>query len=194
MVYIHQLSLVRPMASLKSQIPNLAGWLSMTPAALYERQRALVRTGLLNAKPGRGRGTGVAFSPHSLAMLLISVAASDSLTETAEMTKIFTNLKSDTEKCPITGKKTFGAALTHILDSGLLPRLAWIDAVVSWDEYKAFIVLRKEDRATADQPDPEKLRGTIDSRFSLRRTGPGVIRRRTSLFLYWLPRALGEKE
>jgi hypothetical protein len=190
MVYINQLNVERSaMGSLKSQIPNLAGWLSMTPAALYERQRALVRAGLLKAKPGRGRGTGVAFSPHSLAMLLISVAASDSLTETAEMTKIFTNLKSDTEKCPITGKKTFGAALTHVLDSELLPHLGWIDAEVSWDEYRAFIVLRKEDDAAGDQPG----KPYIDSRFSLRRTGRGVIRRRTSLFLDWLPRALGKK-
>ena len=160
------------MTSLKSQIPNLAGWLRMTPAALYERQRALVRAGLLKAKPGRGRGTEVALNPHSLATLLISVVASDSLTETPELTKIFVNLKSEGEQCPITGKKTFGAALTQILNSELVPRLAWIDASVSWDNYSAAMGLRKEEghyyteddfkrlNATGEKPDRDKMKSS----------------------------------
>ena len=93
-----------PPVSLKSLIPLLAQTLETTPAALYERQRALVRAGLIAAEPGRGPGSGVRATPHSVAMLLLSLLATGSLSETEKQTKALANLKSK-DGCPITGKK-----------------------------------------------------------------------------------------
>ena len=116
--------LLRPMTSLKSLIPRLAKSVGMTPAALYERQRALVRAGLLHARPGRGPGSGVPADAQSVAMLLISVAATGSLSEVEDQTKTIANLKSMGGRCPVTGKRTFGAALTAALKSEELLRRA----------------------------------------------------------------------
>jgi hypothetical protein len=120
--------MARAMASLKSLIPGLARALDMKPAALYERQRALVRAGLLEMNPGRGPGSGVPATSKTLAMLLISAVATSSLSETEEQTKLVANLKSASGRCPFTGKKTFAAALTEVLNSP--PRMnsaRWID-------------------------------------------------------------------
>ena len=109
------------MASLKSVLPSLAKALSISPLALYERQRALVRAGLLKSRPGRGPGSGVLATPESLAMLLIAVAATSSLSEVEEQASIIANLKSVDGRCPLTNKKTFAAALTEALKSEYLP-------------------------------------------------------------------------
>jgi hypothetical protein len=113
------------MASLKSLIPELAQALDMKPAAMYERQRALVRARLLEMRPGRGPGSGVLATPKSLAMLLIAILATESLSETEERARVFANLKVSNfvdfgsgkpprkvKQCPITGKRTFFDALT----------------------------------------------------------------------------------
>src|SRR5688572_7224266 len=101
--------------SLKGFIPELAKAVGMTPAALYERQRALVRAGLLHGESGRGPGSGVRATPESVAMLLIALLATDSLSETESEAKVVTNLKSGTKPCPLTGKKTFASALASAL-------------------------------------------------------------------------------
>lgn len=98
--------------SLKSFIPPLAKAVGMTPAALYERQRALVRAGLLQAESGRGPGSGVRTTAQSVAMLLIALLATDSLSETAERTKLFARLK-----CLPNAKTTFASALAALLTS-----------------------------------------------------------------------------
>ncbi len=67
--------------SLKSLIPDLAPAFDLTPAALYERQRALERAGLLKAEGGRGPGSGVRATPQAVAALFTSVLATDSLSE-----------------------------------------------------------------------------------------------------------------
>ena len=109
---------MRSPPSLKGLIATyLARELNMTPAALYERQRALVRAGLIKGEEGRGPGSGVRATPHSVAMLLIAVLAADSLSEIEESTKRFAGLKSGSGICPITGKKTFVSAVAAILAS-----------------------------------------------------------------------------
>jgi hypothetical protein len=105
------------MEDLKSLIPQLAKLLGMTPAAIYERQRALVRAGLIEQRPGHGPGSGVLATPHSLAMLLISIAATGNLSEVEQQTKIVASLKSRTKRCPLTGKATFASALTAVFES-----------------------------------------------------------------------------
>ncbi len=58
--------------SLKSFLPVLSRILAEPADALYERQRALVREGLLESVPGHGTGSGVRATPESVAMLLIA--------------------------------------------------------------------------------------------------------------------------
>jgi hypothetical protein len=103
--------------SLKSLTPLLAKALGTTPDALYERQRALVRAGLLESEAGRGPGSGVRATPYAVAMLLISILSTGSLSEVEQQVKAIANLKSVDGRCPVTGKKTFAAALTATLNS-----------------------------------------------------------------------------
>jgi DNA-binding IscR family transcriptional regulator len=129
------------MKSLKSLLPQMAQRLGTTPAALYERQRALVRAGLVDIIPGRGAGSGVRATPHALAMLLISLVATGSLSEVEAETTIVARLKSDKEPCPITGKKTFGDALTVVLASkGLIERLDGITVTRSGSKRQASLI------------------------------------------------------
>jgi hypothetical protein len=72
------------MASLKSFLSGVAPILEVTPAALYERQRALVSLGVLEPIEGRGRGSGVPFTADNFAAVLISMLATDSLSEVDE--------------------------------------------------------------------------------------------------------------
>lgn len=69
------------MASLKSFLSGAAPTLGVTPATLYERQRALVGLGVLTPIEGRGRGSGVPFTAENFAAVLISLLATDSLSE-----------------------------------------------------------------------------------------------------------------
>jgi hypothetical protein len=76
------------MNSLKQFIPVLSDiFVNLSENALYERQRALVRVGLLKPIAGRGPGSGVPLTPESVAMLLIAVLATDNLNETGAATK-----------------------------------------------------------------------------------------------------------
>ena len=87
-------------------------------AALYERQRALVRDGILEQSEGRGPGCGVQVSPYPVALLLIAVLATDSLSETAEKVRIFATAKASDGLCPVTGEQTFVEAVARVLDRG----------------------------------------------------------------------------
>jgi hypothetical protein len=130
--------------SLKAVIQGIAKAVGTTPAALYERQRALVRAGLLQSKPGRGPGSGVRATPESVAMLLISILATGNLSETEERSRVIADLKSETKSCPITRKKTFAAALTTVLASEeLSERLAWIHVERSGSAVKASLTFRR---------------------------------------------------
>jgi hypothetical protein len=117
--------------SLKGYTPALARLLGSTPAALYERQRALVRAGLLQLGDGRGPGSGVRTTGASVALLLISVLAAESLSE-AEMRSgsIAAAGPRGGERCAITHMKTFRDALAAILVSKGLSRKI-VDITVS---------------------------------------------------------------
>lgn len=103
------------MKSLKSLLPELADPLDMTTAALYERQRALVRAGLLRPRPGKGPGSGVEADAKSVAMLLISILATSSLSEVEEWTRIIARMRPVDGVCPFTHKKNFADALATAL-------------------------------------------------------------------------------
>jgi hypothetical protein len=106
--------------SLKAYAPLLAWRLGTTPAALYERQRALVRDGLLDQSEGRGPGSGVQAGPYPVALLLVAVLATDSLSETAEKVRLFAAAKASTVDglCPLTGEQSFVEAVSRVLDRG----------------------------------------------------------------------------
>jgi len=72
------------MASLKSFLFGLAPIIGMTGAALYERQRALVNLGALEAAPGRGPGSGVPVTADNIAAVIISVLAAETLSQVDE--------------------------------------------------------------------------------------------------------------
>ena len=104
--------------SLKAYAPRLASLLGTTPAALYERQRALVRAGLLTQPQGRGPGSGVPVRPYEVALLFIAVLASDSLSDTSEKVRLVSTARSsaDDNVCPLTGEQTFVEAVARVLD------------------------------------------------------------------------------
>jgi hypothetical protein len=86
----------------------------LTTEMLYERQRALVRSGELSVEPGRGPGSGVRADVNSISVFLISLLAHDLLVE-VWMTQTIGVMKSAQDKCPLTGKKQFRDALKAIL-------------------------------------------------------------------------------
>jgi hypothetical protein len=103
--------------SLKGFTPTLGKAVGMSAAAVYERQRALVRGGLLQVESGKASGSGVRLTGESLALLLVALLATDNLSRTEECTRTFANLKSIARRCPFTDEATFIAALSTILSS-----------------------------------------------------------------------------
>lgn len=75
------------MSSLKKFLLDfVAPRLRLSPASLYERQRELVRGGLLPVREGRGPGSGVPLTPDTLATFIIGLLATDGLTDLVEHT------------------------------------------------------------------------------------------------------------
>jgi hypothetical protein len=101
------------MKSLKSFLPQISGFLSTTPAALYERQRQLVRLGILTAEKGHGPGSGVKLSAESVAALLVALLATDNLSDTDDRILLLLTAKPVLKSA--TDKKTFWEALAVLL-------------------------------------------------------------------------------
>src|SRR5277367_5374558 len=93
--------------SLKSGVPEFARILNETSDALYERQRALDREGLLESTPGKGPGSGVRATPESIAMLTIGMLASVSLVDVGPLARSFSRAVPIESECPLTGAKSF---------------------------------------------------------------------------------------
>lgn len=109
--------------SLKSLIPALSDALGgNSEGMIYERLRALIRAGLLEATPGRGPGSGVRATPESVAMLLIGTLAAVNWSETAAKTREIAFAKATTGECPLTGATDFKAALAAVLSNERLAR------------------------------------------------------------------------
>jgi hypothetical protein len=119
--------------SLKSIIPALARVLREKPDTLYERQRALVREGLLESLPGHGPGSGVRATPESVAMLVIGLLATLSLSDAGPRAReIAAASIKPALRCRLTGAKTFKDALARILaDYTLARRVSVIQVVVT---------------------------------------------------------------
>jgi hypothetical protein len=101
------------MVSLKSFLPRISGHLRVSPAALYERQRALVRLGILRGEEGRGPGSGVKLSPDALAAIIVSLLLTDNLSEVDERVAVLLKARSRQVRT------TFGKNLSDILSLGV---------------------------------------------------------------------------
>jgi hypothetical protein len=113
-----------PFKSLQGCLPDIAEVLNVNRATLYERQRALVREGLLEALPGHGRGSGVRATPESVAMLMIGMLASVNLADVGPLARSLSNAMSIDSTCRLTGAKTFHGALSRIFSDEKLAKKA----------------------------------------------------------------------
>jgi hypothetical protein len=141
------------MASLTSFLPKLVPHFEMTGAAIYERQRALVRLGLLPQPHGRGRGAGALATPETVALICISILATDNLSEmddrirTLASAPIHTHYKR--KYCRLTGASEFQIALSAIMgDFNLAQRVSSVQ--VRRKELEATIHWVKKGRAEFD--------------------------------------------
>lgn len=133
-------------ASLTSFLPELVAPLGITQAAVYERQRALVRLGLLPAPSGRGRGAGAAASPRSVGLIVLSMLASDTLSGMDDRIEAIANAQFDGfaegKTCRLTKQAKFIDALSALLaDYQLARRVKMIsvnrtrrEASISWEQ------------------------------------------------------------
>jgi hypothetical protein len=104
--------------SLKSLFPVIEQRTGATRFVLYERQRVLLKAGMLAAGPGRGPGSGIRVTAPSAALLLITILATDTLSEAVARAQEFASAKpKEGRRCPLTGMTTFVDALAAILSA-----------------------------------------------------------------------------
>src|SRR5262245_65963474 len=99
--------------TLKGYAPQMARYFGLTPLAVYERQRALARLGLLSDE-GRGPNRGVKAIPETVGRLLIAMLATDSLSDTDERVRKLLNAKPS----PMEQALASHAEMQAHLDSG----------------------------------------------------------------------------
>lgn len=124
------------MASLKSFLPILSRHTGLSVTALYERQRALVRLGLLPAPTKTGRNSGGAMAtPGNVGVMVLSVLVTDRLSEMDERILDFLMLRAypytiygnhRPGHCPLTGERTLYRALQSILSQKTFASMAEI--------------------------------------------------------------------
>jgi hypothetical protein len=102
--------------SLKAFLEGLAPIVGLSPAALYERQRALTRLGLLTPEKGKGPNSGVRATPESVTTLLIAILLADGLSEIDARVGVLLNAKPlPRTRCVITGAANFGDAIIRVI-------------------------------------------------------------------------------
>ena len=109
---------VLAMPSLTSLLPRISAPLGLTSAALYERQRALIRIGLLPSPQGRGKGSGAKANPDTVALLIISRLFTDNLSDANDAVRKLANAPfADRRRkaCKWTGARIFRDAVSALL-------------------------------------------------------------------------------
>jgi hypothetical protein len=105
--------------SLHASIVPLSKILRLSPHALYERQLALVAKGLLPGRTGRGPGSGTPFSAETVAVLLISMLATDGIKDSAKATRALCDARltavSIGQEYELGNPQTFKAAMVNAL-------------------------------------------------------------------------------
>lgn len=104
------------MIGLKSFVAVVAGIIGCSASALYERQRALVRAGVF-PEAERGRGKGLPATPENVAVLILAILATDSISETDERVAELARLPIDrsNQRCPVTEKSNLLDVLAETL-------------------------------------------------------------------------------
>ncbi len=128
------------MWSLKGFIGPMSRELGMTPAALYERQRALVRAGILECEEGKGPGSGVRATPRTVALVLVAALAAEGLSNVEESTPLIAKAKA--AKCQISGAENFLDAMTWALKSPVNAKLV-AHVGVSHTQQHATVLFRR---------------------------------------------------
>jgi hypothetical protein len=115
--------------SLKAFLPIFVEPFGLTPLGLYERQKALIRGGVIPAGESRGPGKGLRLTPKVAATMLIALLSTENVNDIAEKAAAVASFKSIHGKdmrpglvkrpgrCPFTGKTTFRAAMAELLAS-----------------------------------------------------------------------------
>jgi hypothetical protein len=120
------------MISLREFGEIISPMLGLSAAAVYERQRALVRLGIF-PQPIKGRGHGLVASPSTVAPLLLSVMATESLSEIDERIVRLCNARpSKSATCEITGAKTFRQAVARLLEDPSLSQKGALLGLSVW--------------------------------------------------------------
>ena len=109
------------MIGLKTYLSTLSPLLGQSEEILYERQRALVREGLLESVSGRGPGSGVRADEKALAVFLVSLLAHDILAH-AETVWAFCGMRSPPVNVQSRGKKLSWKRLEPFWGTSRLPR------------------------------------------------------------------------
>jgi hypothetical protein len=147
------------MISLKAFGPVLADTLGTTPAAVYERQRALIRQGLLPAPVGRGRGNGLPATAETVAMIIIAMMVTDNLSDTDERVRKLArarfrcNIRDGDRlpdpRCGLTGKRDFRSALVTLLTITEFPERLYV--MVSRNYLSARVIWLKDKATTISE-------------------------------------------
>jgi hypothetical protein len=132
------------MISLKSYCGPLSKILDLTPDALYERQRALVRSGYLTgALAGKGPGSGIRATPVNVAKLIMSALATDGLSDIDDKTRKLAAVRPADGKCPFTSEVRFHNALEKILSD---PEMASLTCGIEVRRSDATVMIGFKDR------------------------------------------------
>ena len=120
------------MSSLKTFLYDMSGRLRMSPASLYERQRELVRHGLLPVREGRGPGSGVPLTAETVATFLIGLLATDSLIDLAEHTAELCAAKPSILYPQQETERTFHSDLADALTEASAARYTGVSVTRHW--------------------------------------------------------------
>ena len=108
------------MQSLRAYCATLAGLVESTSAAIYERQRLLVRAGLIDLE-GRGPGGGTKATPNNVALLVIALLAVDTLADAERTVRAIAGAKPMAgPRENILAARTFASAVSMILNDAEL--------------------------------------------------------------------------
>ena len=153
------------MASMKALMPRLAPLLATTPTSLYERQRVLVGADLLAQMEGKGPGSGVHETSRALAILLISMMATDSPAEAPERTYRFITLRPTTGECSLTGGSNLVDSISALLDNAEL-RNKVIDLKISRTSDFALLRYKPHGKSAFGEPTAQQDRMDVSATLS----------------------------
>jgi len=162
-------------SSLKAYAPKLARLLQSTPNAVYERQRALGRAEQLDLGEGQGPGKGTRATAEGIALILISMLATDRLSHVeGRMRELVDAVEvRPLDDTPFKGHPKFVKALSFVLTqpTGLARRI--IEISISRTCGRAVIVYhdigsrdpRVAELANAGATEPPlRVQATLDGR------------------------------